>query len=337
MDTNAIWDADERAELLAGLRRFQRELRGIVLAAREAATGGLALPAAELEDTIYQIDRVAEGRLLALAERHLAARHRISLVAEGIEPVELGPGREPRLAVIVDPIDGTRPLMHDKRSGWVLTGIAGAGGARLSDIFLAAMTEVPTTRQWRADQYWAWKGGGALGEAEDLLRGGPGRPLRPRPAQEAGLLHGYAQVARFFPGVKQELAAIEEELFEGLLGEESRGRGHVFEDQYASTGGQLHELFTGRDRFVADLRPLLGGVAAARGLGRLLCCHPYDLCVELIAREAGALVEDPGGGPLEAPLDTATDVAWAGYANPRIHALVAPALREVLRRRRLRA
>ena len=34
---------------------------------------------------------------------------------------------------------------------------------------------------------------------------------------------------------------------------------HVFDDEYLSSGGQLHELMTGHDRFVADLRPLIPG------------------------------------------------------------------------------
>ena len=40
-----------------------------------------------------------------------------------------------------------------------------------------------------------------------------------------------------------------------------------------SSGGQLYELMMGHDRFVADLRPLLG----APGQTVWLCAHPYDL------------------------------------------------------------
>jgi fructose-1,6-bisphosphatase/inositol monophosphatase family enzyme len=49
---------------------------------------------------------------------------------------------------IVDPIDGTRSWMHDKRSAWSLAAIAPQHGAetRLSDIVVAAMTELP----WRS-------------------------------------------------------------------------------------------------------------------------------------------------------------------------------------------
>ena len=48
---------------------------------------------------------------------------------------------------VLDPIDGTRCIMHDKRSAWVLAGIAPQKGeaTRLSDIVAASMTELPTT------------------------------------------------------------------------------------------------------------------------------------------------------------------------------------------------
>ena len=83
----------------------------------------------------------------------------------------------------------------------------------------------------------------------------------------------------------------------------------------------------GHDRFVADVRPLF----AARGLAASLCAHPYDLCTELIAREAGVVVCDPLGGRLRAPLDTETPVAWAGYANAALRHALEPALARALR------
>ena len=81
----------------------------------------------------------------------------------------------------------------------------------------------------------------------------------------------------------------------------------VFDDEYIASGGQVHELLTGRDRFVADLRPLVDPAAFA--------CHPYDLCTTMLLEEAGGVVTDPWGDPLDCPLDTTTSVAWVGYAN----------------------
>ena len=69
----------------------------------------------------------------------------------------------------------------------------------------------------------------------------------------------------------------------------------MFEDQYACTGGQIYNLAIGQDRFVADLRPLVQPLVAARGTAIGHCCHPYDLCTKLIAEEAGVVVSEPSG------------------------------------------
>ncbi len=91
----------------------------------------------------------------------------------------------------------------------------------------------------------------------------------------------------------------------------------------------------GHDRWMADLRPLLIPGLAARGEPAPLCSHPYDLASELVAREAGVVVTDPAGGPLRAPLDVFTDVAWVGFANRRLAGLVGRALSDELRARGL--
>ena len=104
-------------------------------------------------------------------------------------------------------------------------------------------------------------------------------------------------IARFFPGAREELAAIDEEVVRGALGPVRPGKAQCFEDQYISTGGQLYELMAGHDRFVADLRPLMETLLERRGLALGICCHPYDLCTELIAREGGVIVTDEHGRP----------------------------------------
>jgi hypothetical protein len=88
----------------------------------------------------------------------------------------------------------------------------------------------------------------------------------------------------------------------------------------------------GHDRFVADLRPLF---ERHRPGGAALCCHPYDLCTELIARELGVSVTDEQGRRLAAPLDVASDVTWIGFANERLRATVEPHLQRALKRRGL--
>jgi hypothetical protein len=49
-----------------------------------------------------------------------------------------------------------------------------------------------------------------------------------------------------------------------------------------------------------------------------ICCHPYDVCRELIAREMGGHIVKPNGSALDSRLDTTSPVAWAGYANDRV-------------------
>jgi fructose-1,6-bisphosphatase/inositol monophosphatase family enzyme len=238
--------------------------------------------------------------------------------------------------IIVDPIDGTRGLMYQKRSGWVLTGVAPNRGedTTLEDIELAIQTEIPLLKQHLSDVAWAVRGQGARAERVNRLTG-ERTPVRLRPSQAPTIAHGYSQVARFFPGAREELAAIDEEIVRDVLGPVQPGKAHCFEDQYACSGGQLYELASGHDRFTADVRPLMEELLEKRGLALGICCHPYDLCTELVAREAGVLVTGLDGGPLRAKLAVEPDVAWVGYANAQIRAQVEPALRAALARRGL--
>ena len=135
--------------------------------------------------------------------------------------------------------------------------------------------------------------------------------------------------------MREELAAIDEEIVRGALGDVELGKAHCFEDQYLSSGGQLYELIAGHDRFIADLRPLMEPILKRRGLKLAICCHPYDVCTELIARELGVIVTDVHGAALNPPLHIAADVAWCGYANEHIRAEIEPLLRQALESRGL--
>jgi hypothetical protein len=91
----------------------------------------------------------------------------------------------------------------------------------------------------------------------------------------------------------------------------------------------------GHDRWIADLRPLIDNQLRLRGEELSLCCHPYDLCTELIAREAGVIVTDEAGKQLSAPLDVTTGMTWIGYANQQIHDQVAPVLTAIMQEKGL--
>jgi hypothetical protein len=218
----------------------------------------------------------------------------------------------------------------------VLTGVARnrGPGTSLRDVVLAVQTEIPLVKQHLSDQMWAVRGRGVEARRHNRLTG-ESRSMALRPSAATSIAHGYASIARFFPGVRDELAAIDDAIVRGALGAPPPGKAHCFEDQYASTGGQLYELLAGHDRFVADLRPLMRPLLSARGYPPTLACHPYDICTALIAEEGGVIVTDPYGRPLDAPLNVEADVAWAGYANAAIQGQVEPLLLRELRGRGL--
>jgi fructose-1,6-bisphosphatase/inositol monophosphatase family enzyme len=328
--------------LLEPLRQIHDGIRGVVVAATERQQlDQLAGIARDAEgDTIYAIDAVSEARLLDSFEE-LGRRHSFVLIAEGLEGghIVFPHGTDEASAtwrIIVDPIDGTREIMYQKRSAWILTGVAPNRGPETSlrDVVLALQTEIPTVKQHRSDQLWALRGQGAHSERFDRLTG-RGESIRIRPSQANTIAHGFAMISRFFPGVRDELASIDEEIVMGALGPTSRGKAHCFEDQYLSTGGQLYELMAGHDRFVADLRPLMEPLSAERGMPLGICCHPYDLCSVLIATEHGVIITDACGQPLDAPLNLEADVAWIGYTNEYIRRQIEPLLQAALRRRGL--
>ena len=45
------------------------------------------------------------------------------------------------------------------------------------------------------------------------------------------------------------------------------------------------------------------------------------------------IVTDPSGRPLDAPLTVDADVAWVGYANAKLRAVLEPLLQQELRAR----
>ena len=333
----------ELESLLPLIRQLHETIRdGVVETCERSATATLAAVAREEEgDTIYAVDRVGEDLLVDFFEREIASQFPVVLIAEGLLDGKIVLPRgasetDAILRIIVDPIDGTRGLMYQKRSAWILTGVARNHGEQtnLSHIELAVQTEIPLVKQHLSDCLWAIRGNGAHAERFNRLTGERSELLL-QPSREPTIAHGYAGIVRFFPGAREMLAAIDEEIVLGALGPTQPGKAHCFEDQYASTGGQLYELLSGHDRFTADLRPLMKNVLSDRGLVLGICCHPYDLCTELIAREAGVFVTDIHGNALRARLAVEPDVAWTGYANAQIREQIEPLLRNALTRRDL--
>lgn len=326
--------------LLEPIRAIHEEVRRAVVSACDRSSQRQLSEIAEdgAGDTIYAIDRISDSLLTRLFEERVASREPIVLVAEGLPAgkVTLPRGADEREAVwrvLADPIDGTRCLMYQKRSGWILTGIAPNRREEtvLADIVLAVQTEIPLIKQHLCDTLWARRGSGANCERLNRLTG-ERTPLIPSPSAATSLAHGFATVSRFFSGGRDVLAAIDDDVQFALLGAGTQGKALCFEDQYLSTGGQLYELMMGHDRFLADLRPMLRPILQERGWKPGLCCHPYDLCTELVAREAGVLITDENGQQLQCPMNLDADVSWVGYANQQIRALVEPVLQKAIQR-----
>jgi len=291
-------------------------------------------------DTIYEIDRICETRLLDWFRRNWPEAFPALVIAEGLgdEKGVLFPetAASPLITVLIDPIDGTRGLMYDKRSAWMLAGAAPFRGEHssqptLNDLRAGTMVEIPTSRQLVADGACAWELPDGTFHAELSRSQGndlPAVPLVLNPSRATDLRHGFASFASFFPEGRAEIERIETHFLQKHLPEMPSTTPLVFNDQYISSGGQIFELIAGRDRFIADLRPL---VFKKMGFSSALTCHPYDLACLPVARASGCIVETPWGRPLASPLDTTSPVSWVGYANDDLANTLRPLLWETLR------
>src|SRR5713226_7143994 len=137
--TDSIW-------LLESIRIIHEQIRHAVVSAGERFSHAQMSEIAHdgYGDTIYALDRISDSLLLSLFEDRIASHEPIVLIAEGIPNGKITLPRGTReddaiWRIIADPIDGTRCLMYQKRSGWILTGVAPNRGENttLADIELA--------------------------------------------------------------------------------------------------------------------------------------------------------------------------------------------------------
>jgi len=312
-------------------------VRKILIEARQQADTSTfsAIARESVADTIYGIDRISEDAITEWFTERWPSSIPIELVMEGVDPQHpvtfpaKVPWEQTEAKIVLDPVDGTRGIMYDKRAAWFLAGVAPQKGptTRLSEIEVAVMVELPTTKQWRADRFSAIRGRGFLSDSVNVLTGEIlSRSVRP--SRAADMLHGFGYISRFLPAGKALTAAIEQQLWDRLYPSATGKEVIVFEDQYISTGGQFCELLLGHDRMIADIRPL---VFKKLGIPSALCCHPYDVAAALVLEEAGVILESPDGSPVDGPLDTTSPISWVGYANTELAAHIRPVLRAVLK------
>lgn len=291
------------------------------------------------EDVIFNIDRDVEADLLTALNPLAEIVGGILLIAEGISqgdglvlPIHSGFTKETAaVRIIIDPIDGTRGIMYNKRPAWFLAGAALNKGVAtmLSDIETCVMVELPTTKMYLADSLSCIKGQGVKGFRRNVLTGTQ-VPFQPTPSKAMTLQGGFAQIARFTGPGRDILARIDDDLLLTLHPEGILNKVLIFEDQYISTGGQLYEVLAGHDRFIADIRHSLGKVLIMNGKSKGYTCHPYDACCSLIATEAGCVITDIHGNPFDAPMDLLTPVEWILYANEELRKVVWPVLKNIL-------
>ena len=291
---------DERWELAEALAESGRAVRAAI--GEPGGSDDAEVVRFAGGDDVFGVDARADEVLVAALEELCGERWPGTLVLEGFdEALPVGGGDGP-WRYLADPVDGSRPWLWGKRSAYVLVG-AGRDAATLADLEVGACVELPTPRAALGLVAWAVRGAGFEAQDDILAVSGVSRPAELVPLADERLDHRFVSVARYAIGTKAAVGAWEDAVLAGLA---------VYEDPYISSGGMLVEVAAGRQAAVLDPRPLVAADA--------MVTHPYDLAAWVVASEAGVVVEDLRGGPLTAPLDTRTPVAWAAYANELIAA-----------------
>lgn len=320
--------------LAQSLLQLGLTVRRQLIEVMRAGSGDLARPIAHVGgDMIYELDRHVEP----VIEREIDAWpddwKPLLLIAEGLNESgrkRFGGVADPlRYRLLVDPIDGTRGLMYDKRSAWFAAAIVPDAGEAtgLEQSVAAVLVELPTTKQAWADAWVAVGGRPAWGQRSNL-DGTSVEDLSPSPSRAGSLRDGFGHIVSFFPGTKVLAAELLERIVLTTLGRSEPGEAQVFDDQYISTSGQLVELMIGHDRFCGDLRPIMQrfGRRGTEPDDQGLVCHSYDMAGWLVAQQAGVILTDGFGRPLRLPLDVHHPVHWCGYANADLQAQIQPVI-----------
>jgi len=324
---------DELLERLRGLHdRIRRRVLDLLASGARAkgldpASDEAGVAAEGAGDVTFRIDVPAEEEVEHFV-RDLGARMPVRVISEGAGDRTYGTG-EPDVRLVFDPVDGTRPLMFDMRSGWILSAVAAERGdaTSLADVRMALQTEIPVSDRRSFVELFAKRGQGASLRRRDLATGRveEERPLSASP--DARLDNGVYVFFKFGPECRGDIGRIEERFLTALVQEHGVDPRTLYDDQYISSAGQLYLMITQRYRFLADLRGFVGDRTGSDNF----TSKPYDVCCSLIAEEAGIPLTDPEGGPLRARLDLDGRVSFVAYANDGVRAQLEPLLQEVLR------
>ena len=312
------------------------------LAAEESIKG--LSPAAKVVglgagDVTYGIDLESEEVLSRWFEE-LAREEPLSLLTEDAGWRHAGPGvnggwRElsdfdhggPR--IIVDPIDGTRPLLGDLRSAWTSIAACPPGQEQplASDVHYGLLGELPTstTETWRMIR--AEAGLGATLERRSFATTSQAARLPLVADTDDRPDHGVFSFFRYSVHQRPLLAQIEADFFERIAKEEGADLMHCYDDQYICNVGQIVHLCLGAYRMITDLRAHLAG----RSKAPVTTSKPYDLAAALlVGREAGCALKAADDSELCFPLDVETPVSFVGWANEATAERLSPHLLDAL-------
>lgn len=333
----------EAPRLVDLCRRVRHAVRGQMRRALgEGDAVRLARPVSRgAGDVTFGIDVAAEEAVGEWLEAE-ARRRPLSVLTEDAGWRHLGPGPSPGDAplelagfdhggprIAIDPIDGTRNLMHDLRGAWTIVSYAGPGrGApRLTDLELGLVSELPDTRGGHYRELCAVRGGGcvaavrALGDDLVLRDGALLVDASDRPD------HGYFPFFGYHPDQRAAMQSLAQRFFARLRQREGAEVAHCYDDQHISSGGQLALLALGHYRMVVDARQRWNEAARVA----LQTAKPYDVAGAILcAREAGAIVTRTDGGTLDFPLDVTTPVEFVGFHNGGTGARLWPHLEAAL-------
>ena len=261
------------------------------------------------------------GRTIARADAPVV------LVAEGCRADASCCPRAPtaadaRWVIIVDPIDGTRGLMYQKRPAWILTGVAPTDPRRAR--WPTSSWPCRPRFRWSSsicrDELWAVRGPGRGGHARQPADRRASRSrLAPVAAGDdrARLCDDLALLSRASRRAGRDRRRA---WSRRCWARRSPGKAQSFEDQYICERRPALRA-DGRARSVRR-RSAAAVRAAAPGRRAALCCHPYDLCTELIARELRRGRSPTSGAAARTRRSTSPPTSsWVGYANEALQAV----------------
>jgi hypothetical protein len=278
----------------------------------------------------WLLEQARMGALSLLTEdagwRHLGPAEG---AGPGEEPVELAGFDHGGPRIAVDPIDGTRNLMHDLRSAWCVISLAGpgAGAPRFGDLAYGLVSEIPDSRAARYRVLEAVAGGGCTaglrGLGDDLVVSDGALFVDDDDRVDGGFFPFFA----FHPDMRVQATDLAARFFERIAAQEGARPQDCYDDQLISSGGQLALVALGSYRMVVEARHHL---ASLRGRPTQTC-KPYDMAgAALCAREAGCVVTGIDGTPLDFPIDTETPVDFVAFHNEGTGARLWPHLATVL-------